>query len=93
MGHQQIVEDLGNAATQEGIYDYGPDEMGAAVTQSMEALYALTDGMGFFSQEEAMVDASHIVDASQSGELDADIAEMQRADAGTAGAGMTGEMP
>ena len=88
MGHAQIVEDLGNAATQEGIYDYGPDEMSAALTQSMEQLHALTEGMGLFTQEEAMVDAGHLVEASETGEMDGIIAEAQRADAGTAGGGM-----
>ena len=90
-GTHKIVEELANIAGIEGIYDYDASEMAAAATRSGESLYKQTEGMEFFSQEEAMMDAGSIVQASQTGELDQAIKMLGSTDGAPPGAGMMGE--
>ena len=74
----QIVEELATMAGEEGIYDYGQDEVNAAATRAGESLYAMTEDQGgVFSQEEAMSDAGDLTKASQSGEMDQAIKQLE----------------
>ena len=66
-GLMEMVGELASVATEEGIYDYSQQETDAAAVRAGESLYGLTEGMGFFSQEEAMQDAGAIAEASKSG--------------------------
>ena len=84
---KQVVEELGNAAEHVGLYDYGPEEMNAAMTRSGETLYSLTKDTGMWPQEEAVKDAASIAEASQSGEMDEAITMMEKEDASGGGGG------
>ena len=79
-GLMEIVKELGTAASMEGIYDFDQDEMNAAATQAGERMYALTQETGLFSQEEAMMEADGIVQASESGEMDQAISQLEQAE-------------
>ena len=78
----QIVEELANVANSEGIYDYDQNEMNAAAVRSGEVLHGLLAESGFISQEEAMMDASDLARASQTGELDQAINQLEQAGQG-----------
>ena len=86
-GLMEIVGELASISSAEGIYDYGQEEVNAAGVRAGEVLYGLTQEMGFFSQEEAMLDAGAIAEASQSGELDQAITAMEQQGAAPPGAG------
>ena len=79
-GLMEIVEELGTAASMEGIYDYDQDEMNAAATQAGEKMYALTQETGLFPQEEAIMESEGIVKASESGEMDQAISQLEQAE-------------
>ena len=80
----ELVGELASVATEEGIYDYSQQETDAAAVRAGEALYGLTQDLGFFNQEEAMQDAGAIAEASQSGELDQAITAMEQSGQGAA---------
>ena len=77
-GLMELVGELASVAAEEGIYDYSQQETDAAAVRAGEALYGLTQELGFFSQEEAMQDAGAIAEASQGGELDQAITAMEQ---------------
>ena len=85
-GLMEIVGELGSVAAAEGIYDYSQREIDAAATQSGEKMYALTKDTGIFPQEEAMADAEGIMQASESGEMDTAISQIEHMERAGGGA-------
>ena len=95
-GMMEVIGELASVAGIEGIYDYGQDEVDAAAVKAGEALYAMTaDQGGLVSQEEAMMDSGDLAQASQSGELDEALRQIQQASPSTGaapvGAGIMGD--
>ena len=86
-GLMEIVGELGSVAAAEGIYDYDQGEMDAAATQAGEKMYALAQDTGIFQQEEAMADAEGIMQASESGEMDTAITQIEQRERGGGGGG------
>ena len=87
-GLMELVSELASVAADEGIYDYSQQETDAAAVRAGEALYGLTQELGFFNQEEAMQDAGAIAEASQGGELDQAITAMEQQGEAPPGAGV-----
>ena len=79
-GLMELVSELGSVASTEGIYDFDQNEMNAAATQAGEKMYALTQETGLFPQEEAMMESEGIAQASESGELDTAISQLEQAE-------------
>ena len=82
LGMFEIVGELASVASAEGIYDYGQDELSAAAVRSGEILHGLFQDTGFVSQGEAMTDVSELARASQTGELDQAITQLEKAGQG-----------
>ena len=88
-GMMQIVGELATVAGDEGIYDYAQDEIDQAAVRAGETLHGLSPD--FFGQEEAMLEADDIAQASKTGELDEAIGALQSTGGAPVGGGMMGE--
>lgn len=89
-GLMELVGELATIAGTEGIYDYDQGEINAAATRAGESLYGMVQGTGLISQEEMMADAGAIVEASQTGEMDQALTDLERGATGNVGAGLVG---
>ena len=81
-GTMELVGELASVASAEGISDFSQDEVNGAASKAMEKLYALTKGTGLFPQEQAVAEATDIVRASKTPEMDQSIREIQGASPG-----------
>ena len=75
-----LVGELASVAGEEGIYDYQQNEIDSAAVRAGEVLYGQTQDRKIYPQEEAMMEAGELVDASRSGELDQAIGMLEQAD-------------
>ena len=76
-GMMELIGELATNAADEGIYDYSQQEIDAAAMKAGEHLYAQTQSLGLFPQEEMMRDVQQIKMDNETGVLDQDIAHAQ----------------
>lgn len=89
-GLSAVVSELANAAEIVGIYDFGQDEIDAAAARAGESLYPMVQDQGVFAQEEAMIDAGDIAQASKTGEMDDAIRRLEGESGVPGGPGIMG---
>ena len=92
-GTLSLVEDLADVAVKEGIYDYSDEELASAVTLTGEQLFAQTQDLGLWNQEEFDAAVQQLIQMNQSGELDQAMPETAAAMGAMAGGGAPAEPP
>ena len=72
----ELIGELATDAGTEGIYDYSQEEIDGAATRAGETLYAQTQESGLWPQEEMYADLEGMMQDSESGAMESEMAAM-----------------